>query len=77
MVVMATWCDGRATWRCGGAMWRDGRASSTMVVVEDRGLRVVYDAQIERQQMPTLNLGLINRIPFHLLVRARYLYIYI
>ena len=29
-----------------------------MVVVENRGLRVVYDAQIERRQMPTLNLGI-------------------
>jgi hypothetical protein len=40
-----------------------------MVVVVDRGLRVVYDAQIKRRQMSV--------IPFHLLVRARYLYIYI
>ena len=32
--------------------------SLTMVVVESRGLRVVYDAQIERRQMPTLNLGI-------------------
>jgi len=29
-----------------------------MVVVENRGLRVVYDAQIECQQMLTLNLGI-------------------
>jgi hypothetical protein len=59
------------------ATWRDGRESSTMVVVVDRGLRVVYDAQIERRHLPTLNLGSTNRIPFRLLVRARYLYIYI
>jgi hypothetical protein len=48
-----------------------------MVVVVDRGLKVVYDAQIERRHLPTLNLGSTNRIPFRLLVRARYLYIYI
>ena len=29
-----------------------------MVVVENRGLRVVYDAQIECWHLPTLNLGI-------------------
>jgi hypothetical protein len=43
----------------------------------EQRVEVVYDAQIERQQMPTLNLGSTNWIPFRLLVRAQYLYIYI
>jgi hypothetical protein len=44
MVVVATWHDGRAT-------WRDGRESSTMVVVEDRGLFM----------MPKLSVGKCRR----------------
>jgi hypothetical protein len=47
-----------------------------MVVAEDRGLRVVYDAQIECGQMLTLNMGTTNQIVFHLLVHAQYSYIY-
>jgi hypothetical protein len=62
--------DGCGGWFLLGAVvdWAGG---GWWVVVEDRGLRVVYDAQIERRQMPTLNLGLTNRIPFRLLVRAQ------
>jgi len=40
-----------------------------MVVVENRGLRVVYDAQIEHQHLLTLNLGIcgnneLDPVPF-------------